>query len=394
MNAISKFLAGAAATVALGVLGIHASVLPGSRDSAVAKVKQRVDRVVDGQDAEWANYEVDGQKISLTGETDDADAVRIVRDSLGGGLLTGPVTIVDVSKVSVLSPPPVLDPHIWTARRRNGVLTLNGATPSQQARDAVYQLAAMRFADTEISGSLDIWRSEIDEDTWLSGASIALQALARLENGSVEIRNERISASGDVIDAAQESAIGTLLASSPAPFVVAADITIAPPALTARATIDPAASEALDNAGAAPLSTEPASAEVADPPAARVNDCLEVLSAVAAEQRIGFGFGETDPDAASRTHLAAIAARLVECPSLSVTIVGHTDSRGAARRNEALSLYRADAVAAYLRSLGVGEDRLATSGAGESAPVATNATIAGRAQNRRIEFQFDDNQPD
>ena len=54
--------------------------------------------------------------------------------------------------------------------------------------------------------------------------------------------------------------------------------------------------------------------------------------------------------------------------------------------NEALSLKRADAVRDYLVAQGIPADRITSSGRGEAAPIATNKTVAGRQQNRRVEL--------
>lgn len=73
----------------------------------------------------------------------------------------------------------------------------------------------------------------------------------------------------------------------------------------------------------------------------------------------------------------------------SVEIAGHTDSRGAADYNRALSQRRADAVAARLTGpLGVSADLVNAVGYGEAEPVANNDTAAGRAENRRVEARF------
>jgi OOP family OmpA-OmpF porin len=73
----------------------------------------------------------------------------------------------------------------------------------------------------------------------------------------------------------------------------------------------------------------------------------------------------------------------------SVEIAGHSDSRGAADYNRALSQRRADAVAARLTGpLGVSADLVNAVGYGETEPVADNDTAAGRAENRRVEARF------
>jgi outer membrane protein OmpA-like peptidoglycan-associated protein len=69
-----------------------------------------------------------------------------------------------------------------------------------------------------------------------------------------------------------------------------------------------------------------------------------------------------------------------------IEVAGHTDSTGSTDYNQQLSEKRANAVAAYLKTRSVRADRIITVGAGETHPVATNDTPAGRQQNRRVEL--------
>jgi outer membrane protein OmpA-like peptidoglycan-associated protein len=70
----------------------------------------------------------------------------------------------------------------------------------------------------------------------------------------------------------------------------------------------------------------------------------------------------------------------------TVTVVGHTDSQGAADYNQQLSQRRAQAVVSYFESKNVNPDRLVAVGKGESQPIADNSTDAGRRANRRVEL--------
>lgn len=69
-----------------------------------------------------------------------------------------------------------------------------------------------------------------------------------------------------------------------------------------------------------------------------------------------------------------------------VDVDGYTDSTGSDSYNLALSERRAQSVASYLQAQGIDGRRFAIQGFGKADPVATNATEAGRAQNRRVEI--------
>ncbi|HWN70488.1 MAG TPA: OmpA family protein [Haliangium sp.] len=104
---------------------------------------------------------------------------------------------------------------------------------------------------------------------------------------------------------------------------------------------------------------------------------------------IRFGSGSARIQGAqSRTILDEAAAILLEYPSVSIRISGYTDNRGNRARNVALSRARADAVKWYLVDRGIEHTRLLTMGYGPEQPIAENDTPAGRAKNRRIEFEL------
>lgn len=86
----------------------------------------------------------------------------------------------------------------------------------------------------------------------------------------------------------------------------------------------------------------------------------------------------------SRQTLENTSDVLTEFEKTAIVIQGHTDSTGSEQYNQRLSERRADAVKNYLTSLGVDPDRMAAIGYGESEPVATNDTAAGRELNRRV----------
>lgn len=84
--------------------------------------------------------------------------------------------------------------------------------------------------------------------------------------------------------------------------------------------------------------------------------------------------------------LAKVAYNLKQFPNTDVTIVGYTDNTGTDAINDKLSLERAQAVRDYLETQGIASSRLQAIGDGSNNPIASNATAAGRAQNRRVEM--------
>jgi outer membrane protein OmpA-like peptidoglycan-associated protein len=92
----------------------------------------------------------------------------------------------------------------------------------------------------------------------------------------------------------------------------------------------------------------------------------------------------------SHALLNEVGQALMDNPSITVRIEGHTDSRGKDKFNMKLSQLRAESVRTYLIGRGVPEDRMVAKGYGETIPIADNRTKAGREQNRRVEFVITD----
>jgi outer membrane protein OmpA-like peptidoglycan-associated protein len=84
-------------------------------------------------------------------------------------------------------------------------------------------------------------------------------------------------------------------------------------------------------------------------------------------------------------NLRNLAASLKKYSNTNLLIVGHTDAVGSADYNQSLSTRRASSASTFLSMQGVASDRLRTVGRGETEPLASNETEAGRQQNRRIE---------
>jgi outer membrane protein OmpA-like peptidoglycan-associated protein len=103
---------------------------------------------------------------------------------------------------------------------------------------------------------------------------------------------------------------------------------------------------------------------------------------------IYFESAKADIKPESHGRLDEIGGVLAQWPDLKVEVGGHTDAEGTDEFNETLSADRAKAVRDYLvgKFPQINPRNLSVKGYGKSAPVASNETEAGRAQNRRVEF--------
>jgi OmpA-OmpF porin, OOP family len=101
---------------------------------------------------------------------------------------------------------------------------------------------------------------------------------------------------------------------------------------------------------------------------------------------VNFDFNSADIRPEARPVLDQGAELLKANPGVEVRVEGHTDSIGSPEYNQALSVRRAESVFSYLVNHGVDPERCRVEGFGESHPIASNETDAGRAQNRRVEL--------
>jgi outer membrane protein OmpA-like peptidoglycan-associated protein len=101
---------------------------------------------------------------------------------------------------------------------------------------------------------------------------------------------------------------------------------------------------------------------------------------------VTFASASADLNARFFSVLDSVGVVLKEYDKTMVEVAGHTDSVGGAAYNQSLSERRAQTVANYLASRNVANKRLLTIGAGETHPVASNDTEAGRQANRRVEI--------
>lgn len=110
------------------------------------------------------------------------------------------------------------------------------------------------------------------------------------------------------------------------------------------------------------------------------------------ESGILFATNSSSLNSASQNALSQFAASLKAHPDTDIQITGYTDNTGSDAINNPLSEKRAQAVYNFLLQQGVAGNRMTSAGMGSANPVASNSSVDGRAQNRRVEVYIHPNE--
>ena len=140
-------------------------------------------------------------------------------------------------------------------------------------------------------------------------------------------------------------------------------------------------------AWAAEATVFPSAPEPAPAVQAAVEVCRDALNGEAQAGKINFATSAWDVLPDSFKTLDKIAKVAKDCSSnFVIEVGGHTDNTGKPASNKTISELRAQSVVKYLTKAGVDAAKLKAVGYGQDKPVGDNATVAGRRENRRIEF--------
>jgi outer membrane protein OmpA-like peptidoglycan-associated protein len=112
------------------------------------------------------------------------------------------------------------------------------------------------------------------------------------------------------------------------------------------------------------------------------------LLAVTFKGDVTFDTNSTEVRPGLYSEMNRVAGVLNQYPDTFIRVEGHTDSKGSSEYNMNLSKRRSDAVKTLLIQRGVAYSRIEVVGFGETMPVATNDTEAGRQKNRRVEIKI------
>jgi OOP family OmpA-OmpF porin len=134
---------------------------------------------------------------------------------------------------------------------------------------------------------------------------------------------------------------------------------------------------------------------VAEAPAAPPPPPQPVYEKVTISATALFDFNKATlkPEGKAAIHDLADKIKAKGAQVVDIDVIGHTDSVGPEEYNQQLSVRRATSVKDFMVSEGIDPGIIDVSGQGESNPVASNATDAGRAQNRRVDINIGANAP-
>jgi OOP family OmpA-OmpF porin len=291
--------------------------------------------------------ELNGTDFSIEGVAPDFDSYNAVLGDVPGALPGG----LRLSSQNVL--PPSISPYVWGARKDDGRVTLTGHVPNTATRDEVVSFAQRRFGSLPVSNAMTL-ASGAPSDL-IDGVGVGLSALQSLNAGSVALLNRKMTVTGVApSEAVRDRVINLVTGGLPDGFEAVAQVTVVETA------------------------PQPVVAE----------SCQDLLNNILAGNIIRFEVSSAQIRPESIVVLDQLLEAARRCPDARIEVAGHTDSDGSDELNLQLSQARADSVRGYLVDRGIPGSRLIARGYGESSPIASNDTDAGKARNRRIEFNI------
>lgn len=233
-----------------------------------------------------------------------------------------------------------------------GGLTMGGQIADPRMREAVEAIAGARFPQIRSSLRSD----ERAPEGWTLRVIAGLEAAAVLDHGKIRVTPDLVEITGVSGDLRATDRAASLLAGR----------------LGAGAAYDLSIryDRRLDAALGLPDGAE----------------CVDQLNIVMSESEIGFEPSKSDIAGDPAPTLNQLAAIMTECSVFAIEAGGHTDSQGSEAFNAELSRSRAQALVSAMGEAGIDISNLSARGYGESQPVASNETEAGREANRRIAF--------
>ncbi|MBM4207921.1 MAG: BON domain-containing protein [Gammaproteobacteria bacterium] len=254
-------------------------------------------------------------------------------------------------------------------KNENGRIILSGELPNEAEKHNIVNAATILFGADKVIDQLTVWK-DVGLPGWWNNLNDVLAWVKSGADFGFSQKDKKITLTGsggtEADKQAKEATINTLVGTGHS-IDNQMFVTLLTPAEPIAPPPEPKASL---EPKAAP---EPVQIEAAEVPA-----CSSDMNV-----SISFNVNSAMLNAAGKKQLDQIA----ECLTTPTQVAGHTDNTGESSYNLMLSKLRAKAVIDYINATKPEKGKLLSeSGFGEEKPIADNATRAGRAQNRRIEF--------
>jgi outer membrane protein OmpA-like peptidoglycan-associated protein/osmotically-inducible protein OsmY len=372
---------------------------------------------LDGSEADWlkaaklgiraaamvgdGRVTLDGKRLTVTGTTDVQDLPGRVADMVGSDLPsdydgTATIEYIGPSEDEILKEKAEEQARLaeqerikeekarnyrWAATYDGLHLEFDGAVPGDDERDRI-----LSRARSLLPGRTFDDRAREEEgapDGWLDAVLAGLEQLAGLESGRLEVVGLKIMLHGTTDNEETLARVReTLKSGLPRGYEGDNEVTyVAPPEPDEEEVKKAEAKQNKVDVSTVEKEIETTSNTIAP------EECEAVLNSRVKRGKLFFRRDSARLDSRDQKIIEPLSKVLDRCPEATILIVGHTDSDGAAAYNQRLSEQRAQAVVAFLVSIGVDEQRLTAIGYGETKPVARNRGRANKARNRRIEFE-------
>jgi len=238
--------------------------------------------------------------------------------------------------------------------KRGNVVTLSGIAPNAKTKARLLILAKTKFAGAKVIDNLKV--SNIGLQNFDRMEDIAVEYGSLLKGDSfVRLFGNELSIGGQVSTEADLATLKSGVTNGiPTGYVASFDVSVKNSGFTKQ-----------------------------------MQSCQNQFNKILSQENISFASGKATIKKTSYNLLSRLIAVTKTCPNAVIRIEGHTDSTGSAEVNSKISRDRAVAVAKYLKANGAYADRLIAIGYGSRSPIASNDTAAGRAKNRRIEFNIE-----
>lgn len=283
--------------------------------------------------------------------------------------------------------------------------TATSASPTASSTPSVTATATPSATPTALAAAFGLIQSADGKTVTLTGnvpdaaakAALVKATQAAYGTGVTVTDNLTVTAGAPALTAATFGPLATALKGVPGVAFNVAGTTITITGVapgTARAAVLDAIGKAypgatidsggLQQATSATTTASPTTkASAATPTCATASDDVK---AVTDQTKILFDTKTTALTADSQAALAKIAAIVKGCSGVKLLVAGNTDWVGDPDANKKLSLTRANAIKDALVKLGVAAANITTVGNGETKPIASNQTLAGREANRRVDI--------